>query len=128
MPARAPLPKATTVLLQWAAEEYPEIRSASRPLGEDRFIVIKRTGGVRRDALTDDPQFTIQWYDQDAGLAEEGIEDLRTRLANLAGSQVIDGVRCKGVTEYSGPTEQPDPDSPNHSRYSYNVALALKAT
>lgn len=128
MPARAPLPKATTVLLAWAETAFPDIRAASRPLEEDRFIVIKRTGGIRRDALTDNPQFTIQWYDQDLGLAETGIEDLRTAIAQLHGNQVIPGVRCKGVTEYSGPSEQPDPDSPTHARYSYNVALALKAT
>lgn len=128
MPPRRPLPKATAVMLEWAAAQFPDVRSASRPLALDRFIVIKRIGGVRRDALTDYPTFVVQWYDQDADLAETGMKDLRDAIANLHGREIVAGVRCKGVEEYSGPSDQPDPDSPSYSRYSYNVAIAMKST
>lgn len=128
MPPRPSLPKATDVMLTWAAATFPTVRSASRVLAEDRFIVMKRIGGPRRDALTDNPMFTVQWYDQDADLAETGMRDLRDAIANLHGREIVPGVRCKGVEETSGPSDQPDPDSPSYARYSYNVQIAMKAT
>lgn len=126
MPALAELPLATDVMITWAAARFDPVRAASRRLDEERFILIRRTGGPRRDPLTDNPQFVVQWYDQDLHLAETGMKELRDAIAALAGTEIVPGVRCKGVEEYSGPSDQPDPESPNHARYSYNVAIAMK--
>lgn len=73
----------------------------------DEFVVLRRVGGPRRSALTDDARLDVQVWAQSDARAVEIAQQARRWLAELP--QHLDEVRQFG--EDSGPTLIPDAPS-----------------
>lgn len=89
----------------------------------DSFVTVRRTGGVRKDVVTDNAQVTIEAW----GPTEEAAHDLaqiaRAHIGAAPGS-VVDGVAIYRVTEQAAPGVLPDPlsDQPRYSQ-TFNIAV-----
>lgn len=90
------------------------------------FVTVRRTGGPKRNLVTDQPQITVESWaasDEDAcDLAQE----VRAWLNALPG-EVLDGVAVYRVEELSGPADLPDPVS-DQPRFSQSFSVALRGT
>lgn len=89
-----------------------------------KFIRTTRTGGPRRDLVTDQPTLVIEaWAEQ----LVDAIDLASTaRTAVLAGrGQTVAGVQLYAVREMSGPADMPDPDS-HQERVRFTVQLDLR--
>lgn len=81
----------------------------------DRFVVVRRTGGVAHDRVIDEPQITVEsWGTSD--------EDAHDRLQLCRGLLLARPYR---VAEVSGPGNLPDPISA-HVRYSQTFLVAIR--
>lgn len=80
-----------------------------------RFVVVRRTGGVARNRVVDDPQITVEsWGNSD--------EDAHDRLQLCRGLLLARPYR---VAEVSGPGNLPDPLS-DQPRYSQTFLVAIR--
>lgn len=91
------------------------------------FVKVIRTGGPRATPVSDRPQLTFEAYAKRASRAWALAEETRTGVHALAGT-IIAGVNVKEVSEISGPSDLPDPLFPEHSRYTFTLAVHLRAT
>lgn len=88
------------------------------------FVLVRRTGGVRRNVVVDEAQITVEAW----AATEEAAHDLsqlaRGLVHRLAGTYV-DGVTVYRVAEFAGPALLPDPLS-DQPRYSFTMLVGLR--
>lgn len=92
-----------------------------------KFLKVIRTGGPRATPISDRPQLTFEAYAKLPSQAWALAEEARTTVLGIAGT-VVHGVSVKEITELSGPSDLPDPVFPEHSRYTFTLAIHLRAT
>lgn len=91
-----------------------------------RFVTIRRTGGPRRDLVTDTVQVTVEAWAQ-TGSGALALAQLVRGIINALPGQTISGVAVYRVQEASGPGLLPDPSS-NQMRYSYTTAIDARGS
>lgn len=74
------------------------------------FVVVQRTGGPRRDIITDSARLTIDCYAQTGQSALALAQLVRAIVYSLAGT-FTGGLAIQRVIDVSGPTLAPDPSS-----------------
>lgn len=126
MADRPQFPAATGLWFEYLSGIYAPVRVSNKVLPDAKFIRVRRTGGTVRDLVTDNAQMTIECYAPDDKQAEEFAMDVRHTVHNTAGRSLGNGIVCKGITEYSGPYEDPD-ENHGSSRFSWTFAGALRA-
>lgn len=90
------------------------------------FVTLRRTGGPKRNLVTDQAQVTAEsWADTDQA-AHDLAQEVRALLNALPGT-VVDGVAVYRCDELSGPADLPDPLS-DQARYSQSFSVALRGT
>ena len=97
----------------------------SRP---KRFIRTVRTGGFRRDAITDVARITFECWGESSTAAERDTQLVRDLYFRSPGTVLpTSGGRVKihRVEEVAGPADSPDPDS-NSSRYTLTLEVHLR--
>lgn len=94
------------------------------------FIFIHRTGGPRRDMVTDQAQITIECYAQSKGSPDESlafrVAQFVRSLMNALEGDLLGGNQVDSVNEFSGAYNDPDPLSPNHARFTATYQLAVR--
>lgn len=103
------------------AEPVHQVVPTDRPAS---FVTVRRTGGPKRNLVTDAAQITVESWGTTDALAHDTAQEARGLLNALPG-QLIDGVPVYRVDEASGPANLPDPIS-NQSRYSQSFVIALR--
>lgn len=94
---------------------------ASRPA---RFVLVFRTGGPRANIVTDGAQLTFEaWAANDAD-AHDLAQAVRAVVIGLEDT-LTGGVGIYGITELSGPTNLPDPES-QQSRYTFSTIVNVR--
>ncbi len=88
-------------------------------------ITLVRTGGVRRDLVTDEAQITIDVRHYDAGQAMAVVLRIRA-IVNDLWSQQISGVQIYTVRELAGPYS--NPTSSDLYRYSLSFLVAVRSS
>lgn len=93
----------------------------SRP---QRLIRITRTGGVRRDEITDEPHLTFECWDTSSEKASDLARMARALMWALPNTEPF-GHMVRNVDELGGPVyfEDPDTDLP---RYQFTVTLNVR--
>ena len=89
-----------------------------------RMVKVTRTGGIRRDEVTDVPQLTIECWDLDDADAYDLARLTRAYLWALPGSEPH-GHLVRWVDEIGGPTYLEDPDT-SLPRYQFTVAVEIR--
>jgi hypothetical protein len=97
-----------------------------RPADAPAFVLVRRLGGIRSTLVTDDPLITIEAWAPDRTEAWQLVEQARSIVGSLAGTE-RDGVTFYTVSETSGPTNLPDPDS-EQPRYTVTLLIKVRAT
>lgn len=120
-------PDATDLLVTYLDGELTEHVGSRIPNPRPTtFVRVLRTGGPKRNLVTDQPQMTFEsWGDDDAEAADLA-QQVRS-LVNALPGQIVDGVPVYRVDELSGPANLPDPLS-SQSRYTQSFAIALRGT
>lgn len=90
------------------------------------FVLVRRTGGPKRNLVTDEAQITVESWAATCEDAADLAQEARAILNNLPG-QSIGGVPVYRVDEASGPADLPDPLS-DQARYSQTFSVALRGT
>jgi hypothetical protein len=90
------------------------------------FVKVIRTGGPRATPVSDRPQLTFEAYATRGSRAWALAEETRTAVLALAGTTVA-GVNVKEIGEPGGPSNLPDPVFPDHTRYTFTLAVHLRA-
>lgn len=92
----------------------------------DRFVLVPRIGGVRRNLVVDAATIAVEcWARTDAQAA--ALAALVRGLVGVLPSQRLNGVPIYRVDEYSGPANLPDPRTAQ-ARYTFTVAIAYRGT
>jgi hypothetical protein len=102
--------------------DYP---AADRVPDGAKSITVIRTGGIRRDLVTDEAQITIDVRGPTNSQVVTVINTARMLLNDLWGS-VLDGHAVYTVRELSGPYS--NPTSTDLTRYSQSFLVAVRAT
>lgn len=92
----------------------------------DRFVVIRRTGGPRRDPIVDNAQITIDCWDATDVDAHDLAQLVRALIGAMPG-HTYNGVAVYRVTEASGPALLPEPNTAL-PRYTFTVQIAMRGT
>lgn len=87
----------------------------------DRFVTISRTGGPRRNLVTDAAQLTVDSWGQSDPDALALAELARREVHRLARTTVA-GLHIYGVDELSGPGVMPDESGQPRYRQTFTVA------
>lgn len=90
----------------------------------DRLVVVHRTGGPRRDQITDNAQLTIECWDATDTGAHDLAQLVRAYINAMPG-HVHNGVAVYRVTEFSGPALLPEPNTAL-PRYSFTAQVAMR--
>lgn len=90
----------------------------------DRFVRTIRTGGIRRDLVTDVARLTFECWNTDKVDAERDAQIVRREVGEMRG-RTFAGIKVHGVEEISGPQDSPDPDT-GTPRYVLTIELALR--
>lgn len=90
----------------------------------DAFYTVTRTGGPRRNLVTDEPQITVESWAQSDAEAQDMAQIARAYLGAAVGA-VVNGAQVYRVDELSGPGNLPDPLS-EQPRYSQSFAIAIR--
>jgi hypothetical protein len=93
--------------------------------GVPTFVVITRTGGTRRDLVTDMAQMTIDVVSVTNSDALLVLRLIRALLNDLWG-KVLAGHAIYSVSELSGPYQNPTDNDPH--RYSQTFLIAIRAS
>lgn len=91
----------------------------------ERFVVIDRTGGPRRDLIVDEAQLTIDCWAADDVKAHDLAEIVRGIIGAAAGT-ATGGVQFYRIDELAGPQHLPDPDSAHQARYRWSVLAQVR--
>lgn len=89
-----------------------------------RFVRTVRTGGFRRDAVTDTARLTFECWNARKADAQADAQKVRAALDGLRGL-TLDGIKVHRVDEIAGPADSPDPDSAT-PRYVMTHEVALR--
>lgn len=90
------------------------------------FVTVTRTGGPKRNLVTDGAQITVEsWAATD--VAAMALAQLTRGYLNALPGQSVSGVPVYRVDEISGPADLPDPLS-DQSRCSQSFTVALRGT
>lgn len=107
----------------WAAVPVRKNVPNPRP---SRFVRVFRTGGTKANHVTDSAQLTIEcWADKDHDAAT--LAGIVRGLVNSLRGEVVDGVQCYRVDEFSGPGDLPDPVS-EQPRMTWTVSVWLRGS
>lgn len=92
----------------------------------DEFVTVRRTGGPRRDLVTDAPILAVECW---AELPSEALSlaQLARGLINEIPGSIIGGLTVYRVVEAAGPALLPDPES-NQARYTFTVQLDVRGS
>ena len=120
-------PDAVLVVIDYLRSVLPDISVGSR-VPEDRpdqFVRVRRTGGMRRNAVVDRPRIDFQCW----GATEEAAESLmaRVRAYTLAMAGKRGDTTVYRVREVGGPQWIPDNTS-NQPRYGFAVEFSARGT
>lgn len=88
------------------------------------FVTITRTGGPKRNIVTDEAQITVESWGETKAQAHDTAQEARALLNALPG-QSVSGVPFYKATELSGPADLPDPLS-DQPRYSQSFLVAAR--
>jgi hypothetical protein len=91
-----------------------------------RLVVVFRTGGARRDQLTDNAQLTIECWEA-SDTAAHDLAQLVRALINAMPGRLVAGVPVYRVNEAAGPQALPEPNSAL-ARFTWSVQIALRGT
>ena len=107
-----------------AANGFPDVVVGDKfPQAGVESVTVIRTGGARRDLVTDQPQISIDVRAGRNSRAVEIINVARALLNDLWG-RTLDGFPVYRVSELSGPYS--NPAEPDYCRYSQNFLLAIR--
>lgn len=97
----------------------------------DRWLLVRRVGGGRRDQICDNPMMAIEaWSGSKAEPRPSDAHDVcQTALALLHGArgQAIAGTTLSRIEDVAGPANLPDPTS-EQPRYTTTVSVVLRGT
>lgn len=91
------------------------------------FGKIIRTGGPRATPVSDQPQLTVEVYAKRPSRAWELTQQALGHLFDAPGL-VVGQTVIYSVREFAGPGKLPDPLLPDFARYTFTVAVQLRAT
>lgn len=94
---------------------------ATRP---PRFVRTIRTGGFRRDPITDVARLTFECWNTSKVEAERDAQAVRAALEALRGT-TLNGIKVHLIDEIAGPQDSPDP-STDVPRYVMTHELHLR--
>lgn len=89
-----------------------------------RFVRTIRTGGYRRDIITDVARLTFECWAEKKITAERDAQNVRAAADRMRG-QTYSGVKVHQVDEIAGPDDNPDPDS-TMPRYTITLEFHLR--
>lgn len=98
---------------------------AGRGGAEAAFVKVLRTGGPKATRVSDQPHLTFEAYAKLPSQAWALANKTREGVFAMAG-QVIGGWQVYSVRELSGPGDLPDPSYPDHSRYTFTLAVHVR--
>lgn len=90
----------------------------------DQFVRTIRTGGYRRDTVTDIARLTFECWNTQKTDAERDAQTIRRTLEAMRGD-TFDGIKVHRIEEIAGPADSPDPDT-GTPRYVFTHELALR--
>jgi metal-dependent amidase/aminoacylase/carboxypeptidase family protein len=90
----------------------------------DAFYTVTRTGGPKRNLVTDEAQITVEAWGPDDETAHDMAQAARAYLNAMVG-QTVNGAPVYRVDELAGPANIPDPLS-EQPRYSQSFAVAIR--
>lgn len=127
MPELVTFPDTVALLVSYLNDNVVEpVRSRIPTDRPTAFATVRRTGGPKRNLVTDQAQVTVESWGPTDEDAHDLAQDIRALLNALPG-QIIDGVAVYRVDELSGPADLPDPLS-DQPRYSQSFSVALRGT
>lgn len=94
----------------------------------ERFIRTVRTGGFRRDAVTDVARLTFECWNKSSTAAERDAQTLRDLIFRSRGVVLHAGgqrYKVHGVNEVAGPADNPDLDT-KAPRYTLTLEIHLR--
>lgn len=125
-------PDATAVAIGILADAFTEraIATPVLPRTPDprpaTFVVVRRTGGVSRDIVIDDPLVTVEsWADSDEDASD--LAQLCRGILHASTGTSQGGVAIYRTDEASGPANLPDPVS-EQPRYTQTFLVAMRGT
>jgi hypothetical protein len=108
------------VLTEQVVTEIPNPRPAS-------FVQVLRTGGPRRNLVTDEPQITVHSFGKPSAGGSQQAQDLAQRVRAWLHDLPLEDLNnpVYRVDELSGPANLPDPLS-DQPRYTQSFSLAVR--
>jgi metal-dependent amidase/aminoacylase/carboxypeptidase family protein len=100
------------------------VRSAVPNPRPTAFYTVRRTGGPRRNLVTDGAQITVESWAQTDEDAQDMAQAARAYLHTIVG-QTVNGAPVYRCDELAGPALLPDPLS-NQPRYSQSFEIAIR--
>jgi hypothetical protein len=91
-----------------------------------RFLQVMRTGGTRRDLVTDRAQILVMASSNDEADAVSLLGWARAHINAAGYAGVMGAATCSDVNEFSGPVNFPDPNSGQY-RYRASFEIDLRA-
>lgn len=94
----------------------------------ERFVRTLRTGGFRRDTITDVARITFECWAANSTAAERDAQTIRDILFRSPGTVLSNSearFKIHRVEEVAGPADSPDPDSTS-SRYTLTSEIHLR--
>lgn len=92
----------------------------------DRFVVVPRVGGTRRNLVVDSPTIGVECWAERPKPALDLCQLVRGLVLALPG-RVVDGVPFYRVSEFGGPSNLPDTLS-NQARYVFTVSVSCRGS
>lgn len=118
-------PDATAACCTWLAAYLLEPVGSKVPNPRPTaFVTINRTGGPKRNLVTDEPQITVESWAQTDEAAHDLAQAARAYLNAMVG-EIVNGAPVYRVDELSGPANLPDPLS-EQPRYSQSFTVAIR--
>lgn len=118
-------PDATAAVCTWLDSQLLEPVGSKVPNPRPtRFVTVARTGGPKRNLVTDEAQITVESWGATDEQAHDTAQAARAYLNAMIG-QIVNGSPVYRVDELSGPANLPDPLS-EQPRYSQSFAVAIR--
>lgn len=92
----------------------------------DLFVTVQRTGGPRRDLVTDSAQLTFDCWALTPSAAHD-LAQLTRGIVNATPGSTVQGVPVYTAREMGGPVQLPDPKS-KQARYTFTTSIAVRGS